>query len=101
MSNSRIICFTHPHYTGHQSPTLTCKTCCGIFVTIMKAKIAAKEGQNPDQLNHNHQSNLPAALNHPKAESREGVVIPSPQERTDMAGTQNIAQTFYYNPESI
>jgi hypothetical protein len=45
MSKHRIICFTHRQYTGQESPILTCKVCCGIFVASMKAKIAAKESQ--------------------------------------------------------
>jgi hypothetical protein len=38
-----IICIRHPQYKGTDSPTLSCKTCCSIFL----AEIKAKQEQSP------------------------------------------------------
>jgi len=35
---ARIYCFKHPSYDGNDSPVLSCKTCCGIFVATLKAQ---------------------------------------------------------------
>lgn len=45
MAATRLICFRHPQYDGKDSPVLTCKTCCGIFVTAMKAKLSQTEAE--------------------------------------------------------
>jgi hypothetical protein len=50
MAATRIICFRHPHYDGKESPVLTCKTCCGIFVTSMKEKMAQKDHERSHQI---------------------------------------------------
>ena len=33
-----IICIRHPQYKGTDSPTLSCKTCCSIFLAEIKAQ---------------------------------------------------------------
>ena len=33
---SKLICLQHPKYTGKDSPVLSCKTCCGIFIGQIK-----------------------------------------------------------------
>jgi hypothetical protein len=33
---SKLICLHHPKYTGKDSPVLSCKTCCGIFIGQIK-----------------------------------------------------------------
>ena len=46
MKNLR--CFSHPKYQGEGSPVLTCKTCCGIFISLIKEQNAtAQAPQNP------------------------------------------------------
>jgi hypothetical protein len=47
MASKRLICFNHPQYNGKDSPVLTCKTCCGIFVTSMKEKVAQRDLDKP------------------------------------------------------
>lgn len=39
---SNIICIYHPYYFGDDSPTLTCKNCCHLFVMAMSVKIQEK-----------------------------------------------------------
>ena len=36
-----LICFRHPDYKGASSPVLSCKTCCGLFLTELKRRNAA------------------------------------------------------------
>ena len=33
-----IVCIRHPHYTGSGSPVLTCKTCCSLYISVVKEK---------------------------------------------------------------
>jgi hypothetical protein len=33
---SKLICLAHPKYNGQDAPALSCKTCCGIFITQIK-----------------------------------------------------------------
>ena len=33
---SKLICLQHPKYAGKESPVLSCKTCCGIFVSQIR-----------------------------------------------------------------
>ena len=40
-----LACIKHPHYDGTKSPTLSCKTCCGIFVSAIKQRNADGQGQ--------------------------------------------------------
>ena len=42
----KVICFKHPEYLGTSSPVLSCKTCCGIFVTEIKARNASGQTQD-------------------------------------------------------
>ncbi len=37
MNIARVICFSHPKYDGRDSPILTCKVCCSIFVHTMRS----------------------------------------------------------------
>jgi hypothetical protein len=37
----RLVCILHPKYEGKESPVLSCKTCCGIFVAQIRAKQSA------------------------------------------------------------
>ena len=32
----KLVCFKHPQYDGVAAPTLSCKTCCSIFVEKVK-----------------------------------------------------------------
>jgi hypothetical protein len=34
----KVICIRHPKYSGKESPVLSCKTCCGIFIAEIKAR---------------------------------------------------------------
>ncbi len=36
MNNLR--CFKHPQYNANQSPDLSCKTCCSLFVSKIRAE---------------------------------------------------------------
>jgi len=56
MSSNRVICFRHPHYDGKDSPILTCKTCCGIFVTAMKAKMVQKDSDKTPKVSPRSES---------------------------------------------
>ena len=33
---AKVFCFKHPQYDGSEAPVLSCKTCCGIFVAVVK-----------------------------------------------------------------
>ena len=33
---AKVFCFKHPQYNGAEAPILSCKTCCGIFVSVVK-----------------------------------------------------------------
>jgi hypothetical protein len=33
---AKVFCFKHPQYSGAEAPVLSCKTCCGIFVAVVK-----------------------------------------------------------------
>ncbi len=33
-----IVCIRHKEYKGSESPTLSCKACCNIFIAAIKAK---------------------------------------------------------------
>jgi hypothetical protein len=44
MDNFNLFCFSHPYYNAEcsksvSSPTLTCKTCCRIFVSYQRRKM--------------------------------------------------------------
>lgn len=39
---NKLVCFKHPHYVGNESPALSCKACCSIFITQIKAQNNAK-----------------------------------------------------------
>ena len=41
-----LICLKHPSYDGESSPVLACKTCCSIFIGVIRAKNA--QGQTID-----------------------------------------------------
>jgi len=34
----QVVCIRHPKYEGKESPVLSCKTCCSIFIAAIKAK---------------------------------------------------------------
>ena len=36
-----LVCFKHPQYRGVDSPVLSCKTCCSIFIAAVKEQNAA------------------------------------------------------------
>lgn len=36
-----VVCFKHPTYDGSSSPQLSCKACCGIFLTEIRRQNAA------------------------------------------------------------
>lgn len=40
---SKLVCFKHPHYVGNDSPTLSCKACCSIFIMEIKRQNAAAQ----------------------------------------------------------
>ena len=43
-----LYCFKHPQYRGDGAPVLSCKTCCGIFIALVKEQNAqAQAPQNP------------------------------------------------------
>lgn len=33
-----LVCIRHPHYHGKGSPDLTCKTCCTLYIKLVKEK---------------------------------------------------------------
>lgn len=33
-----LVCIRHPHYDGNTSPVLTCKTCCSLYIAVVKEK---------------------------------------------------------------
>ena len=51
---AKIYCFRHPEYDGKDSPVLSCKTCCGIFVATLKSERDAashvSENKKPDSI---------------------------------------------------
>jgi hypothetical protein len=42
-----LICFRHPEYQGTSSPVLSCKTCCTIFLAVLKTQAEAKGTATP------------------------------------------------------
>jgi asparagine synthetase A len=44
LASSAVICFRHPRYDGKERPVLSCKTCCAIFISTIKARVS--EGQS-------------------------------------------------------
>ena len=40
-----LVCFKHPEYRGDASPVLSCKACCGIFISEIKAQNLAANGK--------------------------------------------------------
>lgn len=42
----KLVCIKHPKYDGNTSPVLSCKTCCGIFIGVIKERSASR--QNAD-----------------------------------------------------
>lgn len=38
---SNLICMSHPKYNGKDSPVLSCKTCCSIFIQLIKIENTA------------------------------------------------------------
>lgn len=39
-----LYCFKHPEYRGEGSPILSCKTCCSIFISLIKEQNASQQG---------------------------------------------------------
>ncbi len=39
---SKLVCFKHPRYVGHESPVLSCKACCSIFIAEIKLQNSLK-----------------------------------------------------------
>lgn len=33
---NKLVCFKHPEYVGNESPVLSCKACCSIFIAEIK-----------------------------------------------------------------
>lgn len=38
-----VYCFKHPEYRGEGTPVLSCKTCCGIFISLIKEQNASAQ----------------------------------------------------------
>ena len=34
-----VVCIRHSDYRGNSSPNLSCRTCCGIYVAVIKAEV--------------------------------------------------------------
>lgn len=45
---AKVFCFRHPQYDGSESPVLSCKTCCGIFVAAVKEQAAKLSSSDPE-----------------------------------------------------
>ena len=40
-----VYCFKHPEYRGASSPVISCKTCCSIYISVVKEQNAAEGAQ--------------------------------------------------------
>jgi hypothetical protein len=53
MTASNVRCFKHPQYVGEGTPVLSCKACCGIFISLIKAQNAQAQassaGKHPQE----------------------------------------------------
>lgn len=48
---SNLACFRHPTYKGEAAPDLACKTCCGLFVSRIRAEQNKKYDELKEKLN--------------------------------------------------
>ncbi len=39
---AKVICFKHSYYNGKESPDLSCKVCCSLFINTIREKKKAK-----------------------------------------------------------
>lgn len=39
---AKVICFKHSYYDGKDSPELSCKVCCSLFINSIREKKKAK-----------------------------------------------------------
>lgn len=45
-----LVCIRHPQYQGKGSPDLTCKTCCSLYISIVKTRNSTNSAANTSNL---------------------------------------------------